>query len=435
MKILFVLNNFLPQHVAGTEVYGYHLGKELQKMRHEVGFIIPNYGKEQTDSYVYDGMKVIQYAEPSVVDRALKMGKRKSDGLKNFEEVLKNEQPDIVHFHEIAGSNGISLLHVSIARGLGFKVVMTFHLGRYTASFDNVYMPTDLFDIRTASYNFYCNKGFGNRLARMFCTITYPSQKLKLDLSDFGKIGLAFSVRELMRRKLAGFYELVDNCDKVVAIAKWYYEALIANGISDKKLRFIEQGIDADICINDKMPLSYKKLRIVFIGRISHFKGVKMLIEAIREIASEMIILDIYGESGENQNYINECRSLASSIDNVQLMGRVRPENVISIMSAYDLLVLPSTFSEMSPLVIREAFAAGIPVLASDSMGAKEQIQDGVNGWLFRMNDNEDLKAKLKMLVENPELIEKAKQHLPPVRSFEEVGKDYLTLYKSLLSD
>jgi glycosyltransferase involved in cell wall biosynthesis len=66
----------------------------------------------------------------------------------------------------------------------------------------------------------------------------------------------------------------------------------------------------------------------------------------------------------------------------------------------------------MSPLVIKEAFAAGIPVLASNVYGNAEQINDGKNGWLFKFNDSDALKTKLQQLIDDPFLVEIAQKNL-----------------------
>ena len=63
-------------------------------------------------------------------------------------------------------------------------------------------------------------------------------------------------------------------------------------------------------------------------------------------------------------------------------------------MADYDLLCVPSLSSEMSPLVIQEAFAAGIPVLASRGYGNIEQIRHGENGLVFNFNSADSLAIK-----------------------------------------
>ena len=86
MKTLHVLNHFLPQQTAGTEVYTWALGKHLQNHGIDVKVVIPHYGERESYSYIYDGLFVYQYAETSVVDRSLILGFRFPDGLINFEK-------------------------------------------------------------------------------------------------------------------------------------------------------------------------------------------------------------------------------------------------------------------------------------------------------------------------------------------------------------
>jgi glycosyltransferase involved in cell wall biosynthesis len=119
---------------------------------------------------------------------------------------------------------------------------------------------------------------------------------------------------------------------------------------------------------------------------------------------------------------------------NVFWCGKLHQEEVISTLCQHDMLCICSTFSEMSPLVIQEAFAAGIPVLASDVYGNADQIQHDQNGLLFQFNNIVDLRHQIHRSINEPELLQKLLNNIQPPRSFEEVGSDYFGLYKSLLN-
>ena len=138
MKIIYCLNHFFPAQIAGTEVYVFSLIKELQQKSIECIVLIPNYGKDITEEYKVKGIRVIQYAETSMADRELLMGKRKPDGLAAFAAVLNQEDPAIVHFHEFTSGKGITLYHVHTTREMGYKVVMTFHLSGYSCKTGNL---------------------------------------------------------------------------------------------------------------------------------------------------------------------------------------------------------------------------------------------------------------------------------------------------------
>lgn len=89
----------------------------------------------------------------------------------------------------------------------------------------------------------------------------------------------------------------------------------------------------------------------------------------------------------------------------------------------------------MSPLVIQEAFAAGIPVIGSSACGIAEQVKHGENGLLFEFNQLSSLKKQLERLIENPSLLEFFRQNIPPVRSFEQVTEETLAVYNSVISN
>ena len=65
MKIVHVIPFFLPDTVAGTEIYCWSLCKYLQGQGMEVEVVIPGYGLTATAEYEYDGIRVVKYAEPT----------------------------------------------------------------------------------------------------------------------------------------------------------------------------------------------------------------------------------------------------------------------------------------------------------------------------------------------------------------------------------
>ena len=115
-KIVYVLNYFLPEQVAGTEVYVWALSKQLIKRGWEVIVLIPNFGINDCDEYVFDDIRVIKYPEPSGEKRDIILGIEKPMGLKFFESILKEEHPDILHFHEYSAGSGIGIEHFKIGR-------------------------------------------------------------------------------------------------------------------------------------------------------------------------------------------------------------------------------------------------------------------------------------------------------------------------------
>jgi glycosyltransferase involved in cell wall biosynthesis len=439
MKIIHVLNHFLPHQTAGTEVYTWALCKQLQQQGVKVKVVIPYYGETESADYVYDGLIVHQYSEPSLVDRSLIMGFRVPDGLKNFKAYLKKEQPDLIHFHELAGSNGITLQHLKAAKSIGAKVIMTFHLAGYSCKTDTLVFRNKLLcngeiDLRKCSTCYLHSRGYTNAA----CYLTGAStilHKLSIDTSKWGnKVGTALGTVPILAKLNTDLNTLVSSCDRVVAIAEWYQRVLKTNGIDPNKICFIPQALplgDFSDSIENK-PV-HSPLRLLFLGRINKFKGLHLILEALKEIDTALVSLSIYGNS-DDEAFEQEQRIITENQSNVFWGGKLEQKDVIPIMRKHDILCLCSTFSEMSPLVIQEAFAAGLPVIASNVYGNAEQITHAENGLLFKFNDVEDLRRQILKCINHPDLLNEMAKTITPPRSFKDLASDYLELYKSMLN-
>jgi glycosyltransferase involved in cell wall biosynthesis len=174
-------------------------------------------------------------------------------------------------------------------------------------------------------------------------------------------------------------------------------------------------------------------LRILFLGRINKLKGLHLLLETLSSINATLVELSIYGNSDDYQ-YESVLRAKTSQLSNIHWKGKLSQSEVIPTMRKYDILFLGSTFSEMSPLVIQEAFAAGLPVLASNVHGNAEQIKHGINGLLFKFNDKADLKYQIEKLINDPSYIQKLSENIIKPKPFDNVAEQYLELYNDMLT-
>ena len=440
MKVTHVLNYFLPEQTAGTEVYVWALSKQLQLNNIEVEILIPNYLKNITEIYFYDKIKVIKYAEPSIVDRDLIMGRKKPNGLNYFINHLKENKSDIVNFHEIAGSNGITLHHIIAAKQIGAKVVMTFHLATNSCKTGTLmYLGKNQcdgkIDINKCSRCYLSSRGnqIVNNTALNLSSFLY---NLNVNVSTWNnKIGTALGTHNLLKVFQNNFNSLIANCDKVITLSDWYKNILTRNEVNKHKIKTIKQGLvyKSSVPISATANPNNKSLRILFLGRISPFKGLHLLIEAIKQLSSQQLSLHIYGQSTKDQTYEMKLKEETLLYNNIHWMGKLNPENVLSTMQQFDVLCLCSTFSEMSPLVIQEAFATGIPVIASNVYGNIEQIKHEVNGLLFDFNDSHSLCIQIKRLLAEPLLLSSLKQNISKPKSFEEIGEEYIYMYHELL--
>lgn len=441
MKVLQILSHFLPHQTAGTEVYSYALATNLLSFGIDVDVVIPNYKKYGNEKYEYNGINVHQFAEPSLVDRSLIMGKRKPDGLKYFIALLHEQKPDIVHFHELAGSNGITFHHIQAAKDAGTKVVMTFHLAGYTCMTGTLVYKGELLcegkiDKISCSKCYLHSKGYRS-LSHMLAPLSSMMDSAGIDTTIWeNKLGTALATSKLVKQKKNQIHNLANLCDSLVVLTEWYKSILLLNGVDGNKITYIPQAIPYSGLINDNEFRHSQSLpiRLMFLGRISPFKGLHLLLEAIKNISEEKVCLDIYGQNND-PIYESKCHKLSFGKLNIRWMGLLQGEQVITTIKQYDALCLCSTFSEMSPLVIQEAFAAGIPVIASHVYGNAEQIKHGHNGLLFKFNDVESLREQIQLCIDNPILIQQMAKNIKPPSDFSEVAAAYFQLYHKILSD
>jgi glycosyltransferase involved in cell wall biosynthesis len=97
-----------------------------------------------------------------------------------------------------------------------------------------------------------------------------------------------------------------------------------------------------------------------------------------------------------------------------------------------DVLVVPSRWYENAPGVIFEAFAAGMPVIATNLGGMSGFVRPGKNGLLFALDDAEDLAVQLSTLIEDRSLLGRLRAGIGPVKTVGEYASELIELYGTL---
>jgi len=439
LKVLYILNHFLPSQTAGTEVYVWALAKQLKKNGEEVSVVIPNYNQAISTDYMYDELYVHRYAEPSVVNRSLVMGFSPPEGLKFFNEYLAHAKPDIIHFHGIGGSNGISIHHIRAAKKYGAKVLLTFHLSGLSCMTGTLMQNGNSLcdgkiDSRKCSICYLHSKQINNYSVHILTSISHFFNYIGLNPAKLlTKLGTALGTVSLIKEKYKTLHELTENCDRVIVLSAWYKGILKSNGVPQNKIISIPQGLPSFSEISKDKKNASDIVKFVFVGRISPFKGLHLLIDAFMKLDKGKAELHIYGQS-DGTDYEKILIQITKSINTIYWKGLLEQSEVVKTISEYDALCLTSTFSEMSPLVIQEAFAAKIPVIASNVYGNAEQINHGENGLLFKFNDCDDLLNQLERCIQEKDLLPRLASNIMAPRSFEVLAGEHLELYKSLLN-
>jgi glycosyltransferase involved in cell wall biosynthesis len=139
----------------------------------------------------------------------------------------------------------------------------------------------------------------------------------------------------------------------------------------------------------------------LYVGRLAPEKGVRTLLAAW-QMLDRPPRLRVVGD-GPLREELEETVARRSSGGGMELLGTRPHHEVIKLLKAAALLILPSEWYEAFPHVILEAFACGAPIVASRIGTLPDVIEDGVNGVLFEPGQAADLAAKVKWIVSHPD--------------------------------
>jgi len=151
------------------------------------------------------------------------------------------------------------------------------------------------------------------------------------------------------------------------------------------------------------IPRAEETGRVLFAGRLIPLKGVLDLIRATATISRTQPIELVLAGSLEDQQYVDQLRSEVEQLgikDQVHFPGILDAESLRKELSRASMLVLPS-YQETAPMVIQEAMAAGVPVIATRVGGTRYQVRDGETGFLIDARDVQALTGRIGELLSN----------------------------------
>lgn len=194
-----------------------------------------------------------------------------------------------------------------------------------------------------------------------------------------GAFSLSESSREIWVRWFEGLGRITYNtADFITTLYEKNRQRQIADGADARLTRVIPNGVD----LERFAPLRANRPRrvpLVFglLGRIVPIKDCKTFIRAMRSIVSRLPEAQgwLIGPEEENPKYVEECKQLSRSLGLEQRVSFLGYRNVTEILPQIGLLMLTS-ISEAFPLVLVEAFASGLPAIATD-VGACRNIIEG----------------------------------------------------------
>ncbi|MDQ6805242.1 MAG: glycosyltransferase family 4 protein, partial [Actinomycetota bacterium] len=143
---------------------------------------------------------------------------------------------------------------------------------------------------------------------------------------------------------------------------------------------------------------SADRLRIVFVGQAVERKGLPILLRAFEALREHVLAeLTVVGASHE------EIAPMLLDDQGIRALGKAREEEKRAALEYADVLCAPSLGGESFGMVLTEAFAAGVPVVASNIAGYRDVVRDGVDGLLVPRGDAQAVAEALRDLWLEPE--------------------------------
>ncbi len=271
-----------------------------------------------------------------------------------IQDILEKENPDIVMTHNL---KGIGYCIVSAIRRMRLFHIHTMHDVQLVAPSGVVMVGQDhtrSFRIGAAFFSFFHRAFFGSP-----AVVIFPSRFLK-----------SFHDR----------WNFFPRSKKIV----------LPNPISAHAL--LKTSTIDEMQTNRLSTYTAGKRTFLYLGLLKKQKGILTLLSAFKLLQySEANLL--IGGVGQAETRV---RRIASTEQRVTFLGFVERKALRRVLEETHFVVVPSLLYENSPMVVYESFAAGIPVIVSESGGASELVHDGENGFIVPAGDQRALLHALK---------------------------------------
>ncbi len=420
MKILHVVHQYLPEHVAGTELYTQMVAEAQAAAGHTVSVFTPTSvaGHGPANPASESGVAIFRVSCPAGSAAAVFARTfRQPDLAAAFAEVVAITQPDFVNVQHMMG---LPVALLDSLRDAGIPYALTLH---------DYWYPCANAQLITNYDGTLCVGPDGRHENCARCALA------RAGVSSVAP--LLAGVAPLMRRRGRLMQELFARAAIVFAPTPFVRDLYAELGYPSDRVVVRPKGLDRPPEIDQSLANWRKRepgapLHIGYLGSLSPQKGVHILIEAVNQLPDLSVRLTIYGDLTVMPAYAAELQELVDHPGTV-FAGPVARGAVWETLARMDLMVVPSLWYEAAPTTIREAFAVGLPVVASNLGTMPDLVVEGRSGRLFPPGDSAALATILRNLADSPERLATLAAGVEPDRSMQAHVADLLAAYTHVL--
>ncbi len=232
----------------------------------------------------------------------------------------------------------------------------------------------------------------------------------------------------------------LTGVDRMITVSNSLHQHMAAQGYRAERLVTVPNGVP----VADPLPARSVPRGPWTLGSVALFrprKGLEVLLQTLAQLVHKghPVRLRAVGpfESAEYEASIHELAAQLDVEQHIDWIGFT--QNVPAELAMMDLFVLPSLFGEGLPMVVLEAMAHGLPVVATRVEGIPEAIREGQDGMLAQPNDAGDLATAVESVLSDPtawlsmtrNVVERHAQQFSDIRMAEQVAD----VYRQLLDD
>lgn len=227
---------------------------------------------------------------------------------------------------------------------------------------------------------------------------------------------------------------LLGLVDVFVAPSRFLRDRFVAWGLPADRIVVVANARPAGpVAPHRPAPADGRRSAFTFFGNLTPYKGADVLLDAAGRLAADGrdFTLEVHGGAAVPAPALSAALAAkaAATGGRATLHGAYRPDALPGLMARADWVVVPSIWWENAPLVIREAFRHGRPVICSGIGGMAEAVRDGIDGLHARPGDAADLARTMRRAMETPGLWDRLAAAVPPVPDMSDAVAAHLAVY------
>ena len=373
MRIAYLIHQYLPDHIGGTETYVHSLAKRCASSGHDVLIVThrevgPKAPQYETFRRVFDGAPVVEIGSNLSRARNIAEAEYSDQEMRSrIREILQDWKPDVVHAGHLMR---LTIGALEACRDLDIPVVVSL---------------TDYWPLCPAATLLMSD-------GRLCPGPMQRSEQLRC-AQELHAIGSGLSSRRAVRKRPERVRGALLGTDGLIAFTPFVKEMYVRNGFPPSHIAVVPLGLEPDTLrgFEGRSTLG-QSTRLLFIGSLVPHKGLHLVLDGLAMVPDVPVTLDVYGAVTDTP-YVHDLVAKARSDTRIRFKGTFPEDQLGKVFSGADYLVVPSIWYEGGPLVARAAVELGVPVVTHRLGSRAEMIDEHDNGFFVEPTVDDWAKA------------------------------------------